>query len=70
MPCVGTSRFRDISYEGQSVPWGRDIWRVDAAVGYRISANTQFKLQASVQRERWADSEYNRLFAGQFTVRF
>jgi hypothetical protein len=62
--------FSDIEYEGQDIPWGRDIWRVDAAVGFRLSANIQLKFQSSLQRERWADSEYEHLFAGQFTVRF
>ena len=63
-------RFSDISYDGEDIAWGRDIWRIDAALGYRFTANTQFKVQGSLQSERWADSNYEPMFAAQFTVRF
>ena len=50
--------------------WGRDIWRIDAALGYRPSAHTQLKLQYSLQHEDSAPRAYGNTLAGQFTLRF
>jgi hypothetical protein len=55
---------------GGRVPWGRDIRRLDAAIGYRFSAHTQLKLQYSIQHERTDVGANNHLFAAQFTARF
>jgi hypothetical protein len=55
---------------GGRVPWGRDIGRIDAALGYRFSAHTQFKLQYSLQHERSDIGSFNHLLAAQITVRF
>ena len=62
--------FGDIPYDGHDVPWGRDIWRVDSALGFRFTPNTQLKLQYSLQNEEWADSETGHTFGGQFTFKF
>jgi hypothetical protein len=62
--------FSDIDYNGERIPWGRDIWRIDAALGYRFTPNTQLKVQYDLQHERWADSEYEHLVATQFTAKF
>ena len=63
--------FADIADgEGGEAPWGRDIWRIDAALGYRISPRMQLKLQYSVQHERLAPRSLASALAGQFTVRF
>ncbi len=56
--------------EHGSTPWADDVWRIDAAVGYRFSAQTQLKLQYSLQNPRSATEDLSHLFAGQFTVRF
>jgi len=55
---------------GGRAPWGHDLWRIDAALGYRFTAHTQLKLQYSLQHESSADPASSHLFAGQFTVRF
>lgn len=55
---------------GGRIPWGRDIRRVDAALGYRFTAHTQLKLQYSTQHERSDIRSINHVFAAQFTVRF
>jgi hypothetical protein len=55
---------------GGFVHWGRDIWRVDAATGYRFTAHTQLKIQYSVQHESLTSRWLSHLVAVQFTVRF
>jgi hypothetical protein len=55
---------------GGVAPWGHDIWRVDVALGYRITAHAQIKLQYSLQHERAAACGLGHLVAAQFTVRF
>ena len=56
--------------DGSSVPWGRDVWRIDLGLGYRFTAHTQFKVQYSWQHED-ADLQAGRgMAAGQFTARF
>ncbi len=62
----GTVRDR----EGNPATWGRDVWRIDQAVGYRFSAHTQLKLQYSLQHEDSGPREYGHLVATQFTVLF
>ena len=55
---------------GQPVARARDIWRVDAAVGYRFTAHSQLKLQYSVARGDFTSDNLQGTFAAQFTVRF
>jgi hypothetical protein len=55
---------------GGTVPWGRDLWRVDAAVGYRFTAHTQLKVQYSVQRDAYALQDLTHMLGAQFTIRF
>ena len=50
--------------------WGRDLWRIDTALGYRLTAHTQIKLQYDLQHENLSPQEFSHLFAGQFTLRF
>ena len=56
--------------EGVGVRWGNDLWRVDAALGYRFTPYTQLKLQYSFQHEENAAREITSLLAAQFTMRF
>lgn len=49
-------------------PWGHDLWRLDAALGYRFTAHTQLKLQYSLDREESRSCSH--LLAAQFTLRF
>lgn len=51
-------------------PWGRDVWEIDSALGYRFTAHTQLKLQYTLQHEDSGPREYGHLIATQFTVRF
>jgi len=56
--------------EGDLTRWGRDAWRIDVALGYRLSEHMQLKLQYSLLDERPAQNRYNNLLAAQFTLRF
>ena len=54
---------------GGKVPWDRDVWRADAAVGYRFTPHTQFKLQYSFENET-GNRGQSHAFGAQFTLRF
>jgi len=55
---------------GDHVRWSQDLWRIDAALGYRFTPHTQLKLQYSFQHETTGRENDNHLVAAQFTVRF
>ncbi|MBB5032948.1 hypothetical protein [Prosthecobacter vanneervenii] len=55
---------------GGSSPWFPDMWRVDAAVGFRMTAHTQLKLQYSLQHENVTHEPLSHMLAVQLTVRF
>ena len=55
---------------GGTIPWGRDIWRIDAAVGYRFTPHTQLKLQYNLQHETSGVRDVGHTFASQFTLKF
>jgi len=50
--------------------WGRDLWRIDFAPGYRFTAHVQLKLQYSLQHEDRAAEKYEHIGAAQLTLRF
>lgn len=54
----------------QPVARAHDVWRVDAALGYRFTAHSQLKLQYSVARGDFVSDSLGSTFAAQFTVRF
>ncbi len=63
--------FADVPvYSGIEQPWGNNISRVDAAMTYRFTPHTQFKLQYSLQHEDHLADDISHLVAAQFTVRF
>jgi hypothetical protein len=62
------STMRGQAGENGREAWGEDIWRLDAALGYRFTAHTQLKAQYSVQREEAASVAH--IFAAQFTLKF
>lgn len=62
--------FATIPDEGERLKWGNDLWRVDAALGYRFTPHTQLKLQYSFQSEEHAEHDITSLLAAQFTLRF
>ncbi len=55
---------------GRSVAKAHDIWRAEAALGYRFSAHTQLKLQYSLAGGDFVSERVSSLFAAQFTLRF
>ena len=62
--------FGTVQNSGENVRWGHDLWRSDAALGFRFSAHTQLKFQYSLQHEEHHPHPLGQLFAAQFTVRF
>ncbi len=54
---------------GGRVAWDKDIWRIDAALGYRFSRHWQAKLQYSYTHQR-RFQEGEQLVAGQVTLKF
>lgn len=55
---------------GGRAPWGRELWRIDLAPGYRFTPHTQFKLQYSLQHDEAGPREFAHTLATQFTLRF
>ncbi|MGB8170038.1 MAG: hypothetical protein WCF18_21220, partial [Chthoniobacteraceae bacterium] len=56
--------------EGGHAPWGHDLWRIDSSIAYRFTADTQLKLQYSLEKENAGGHGSSHTFAGQFTMRF
>ena len=54
---------------GARLRWAEDIWRVDSAVGYRLSPHMQVKLQYSIQQSIQT-GDFSDIVAGQLTLRF
>jgi hypothetical protein len=55
---------------GGTIPWGRGVWRIDAATGRRLSAHAGWKVQASGQPDSAGSGRVQPHFATQFNVRF
>jgi hypothetical protein len=55
---------------GKPIAHAHNVSRVDAAVGYRFTPETQLKLQYSIARGDFVSDRTNGTFAAQFTVRF
>ena len=55
---------------GLTTEWDRNAWRMDLALGYRLTEHVQLKLQYSFGDKRGPDQEGNHLGAMQVTVRF
>lgn len=55
---------------GTSREWDRDGWRLDLAIGHRLSRNLQAKLQYSLAERTGHDQEGDHLLAAQVTLRF
>ena len=62
--------FGNISHRGVPTRWGRDVWRVDAAPGFRFTPHIQLKFQLSLQHGDTGARAYSRALATQLTVRF
>ena len=55
---------------GSQLPWGNDVWRVDAAAGFRLSAHMEWKLQASGQNAPTGTGHVQANYSTQLNVRF
>ncbi len=55
---------------GQSLPAGRQTWRVDVAPTYRMTTQIQLKVQYSLEQDRPARERYTQSLSAQLTVRF
>jgi hypothetical protein len=61
--------FGTIRDEVRRAKWGNDIWRIDAALGYRFTDYLQGKLQYSFSHQQTLSKGEN-LFATQITLKF
>jgi hypothetical protein len=61
--------FGTIRDEGELQKWGNDIWRIDAALGYRFTDYLQAKVQYSLSQQDSAQ-EGDHLVAVQLTVKY
>jgi hypothetical protein len=62
--------YSGIDPAGQPVARPPNVWRVDAALGYRFTAHTQLKLQYSLAHGDFVKDDLGGTFAAQFTIRF
>lgn len=62
--------FGTIPDRGTDVRWGHNVWRIDVAPGWRLSAHLQWKFQYSLQHGNQAGNTLDHEFATQLTVRF
>lgn len=56
--------------EGSRTAWGDNLWRLDAALGYRFTPHTQLKLQYSPEHASGDGGGFSHNLALQFTLRF
>ena len=61
--------FGTIRNEDHRTKWGNDIWRIDAALGYRFTDYLQAKVQYSLSQQNSAQ-EGEHLVAAQLTVKY
>jgi hypothetical protein len=61
--------YGNVRDEESRAKWGNDIWRIDAALGYRFTEYLQAKIQYSFSRQQTL-GEGEHLFAGQITAKF
>ena len=61
--------FGTIRNESERATWGNDIWRIDAAIGYRFTDHLQGKLQYSFSHQD-SPQEGENLAAAQLTLKF
>jgi hypothetical protein len=61
--------FGTVRDEDHRAKWGNDIWRIDAAVGYRFTDYLQAKLQYSFSRQQTVRDGEN-LLAAQVTLKY
>lgn len=62
--------FGTVTDEDKQVQWGNDVWRVDAAAGYRFTDYLQTKIQYSFKHEDAQIQTGEQLIAVQLTIKF
>ena len=62
--------FSTIDKFGGDSHWGKDLSRIDAALGYRFTPYTQLKVQYSFEQETVSPHSDNHIATAQVTVRF
>ena len=62
--------FGTIRDEDEFAKWGDDVWRVDAALGYRFTNFLQAKLQYSISSQDAAPDEHEHVLATQLTLKY
>jgi len=63
--------FGDVTNQaGESLPAGRQTWRIDVAPTYRLTTQIQLKLQYSLRQDRPARERYTQSLSAQLTVRY
>ena len=62
--------FGTVRDEDHRVQWGNDIWRVDAAVGYRFTNYLQGKIQYSFSHQDARIQQGEQLVGAQLTIKF
>jgi hypothetical protein len=55
---------------GMDVPWDRDMWRAEAAIGYRFTRHLQTKLQYSYSHQKGSIQQGEQMAAAQLTLKF
>jgi len=55
---------------GGEAPWDRDVWRMDAAIGYRFSRHLQGKVQYSFTQQQGSLQQGQQFAAAQITLKF
>ena len=55
---------------GAAVPWDRDVWRAEAAFGYRFTRHIQTKLQYSYSQQKGKQEQGEQMAAAQLTLKF
>jgi hypothetical protein len=56
--------------DGQTSRWGRQTWRIDVAPAWRITPQTQLKLQYSLRHEQPARERFTEALSVQLSMRF
>jgi len=55
---------------GAMTRWGADVWRIDFAPAFRLTAHVQLKLQYSIQQGNADPHNLGYTLAEQLTLRF
>lgn len=66
----GQQFFGTIQHRRNPTRWGFEVWQIDAAPAFRLTAHTQLKLQYTLKHGDSDARSTTRAISGQFTLRF